>query len=93
MTTPYQERVFAEPVIYPDNEVLWQSAAKGLLMLKRCQSCNEFHCTQGLSATFVEAPTRFGFKPVAKERSTLSPSPEGLALLRLRWPTSLWMKA
>ena len=43
MTTPYQERAFSEPVIYPDNEVLWQSASKGILMLKCCKSCNEYH--------------------------------------------------
>ena len=88
MTTPYQERAFSEPAIYPDNEVLWQSAAKGTLMLKRCKSC-----TQDLFALCAEAPTRFGFSPVARALSTLSPSPEGLVLFRLHWPTSLWMRA
>jgi uncharacterized OB-fold protein len=43
MTTPYQDRELAEPLIYPDNLFFWESASKGTLMLKRCKSCNDFH--------------------------------------------------
>jgi uncharacterized OB-fold protein len=43
MTTPYQDRPLADPVVYPDNTSFWQAAAQGRLMLKRCNACGEAH--------------------------------------------------
>jgi hypothetical protein len=43
MTTPWQKRIFADPVVYPDNATFWQAASEGKLLLKRCIDCSEVH--------------------------------------------------
>ena len=43
MTTPYQDREFSDPAVYPDNASFWQAATQGRLMLKRCNACGEVH--------------------------------------------------
>ena len=43
MTTPWQKRIFADPVVYPDNATFWQPASEGQLLHKRCIDFSEVH--------------------------------------------------
>lgn len=43
MTTAWQNRTFAYPLVYPDNATLWQAASEERLLLKRCIDCGEVH--------------------------------------------------
>ena len=43
MATPWQERQFTDPVVYPDNVPFWEAAGQGRLLLKRCGACGDAH--------------------------------------------------
>ena len=43
MTTPYQPRVFDTPQIYAEAAQYFAAAAKGQLILKRCDACDALH--------------------------------------------------
>lgn len=43
MTTPYQNRKMAAPVVYPDNQPFWEAANRGELLVKWCLACNSAH--------------------------------------------------
>lgn len=43
MTTPYEDRPIAAPVVYPDNKPFWEAASEGRLLVKHCMACNQPH--------------------------------------------------
>ena len=43
MTTPYQERAIADPMMNVGDEPYFESAAQGKLLVKKCADCGEIH--------------------------------------------------
>lgn len=43
VTTPYQERTIAPPLVLPGDEPFWEAAAAGRLLVKRCADCARLH--------------------------------------------------
>ena len=43
MATIYQDRVITAPVTTPENQPYYDAAARGELLIKRCQACSAFH--------------------------------------------------
>ncbi len=43
MTTLYQDRAIAAPIVDPATEVFFTAAKQGVLMLRRCTKCHEAH--------------------------------------------------
>ncbi len=43
MTTPYQDRALAAPIIDPATEPYFNAAGQGVLRLRRCTACTQVH--------------------------------------------------
>ena len=43
MTTPYQDRSLAAPIVDPVTEPFWSAARQGVLRLRRCGACHQAH--------------------------------------------------
>lgn len=43
MTTLYQDRMLAAPIIDPATEQFWRAAAQGRLLIKYCPACGKHH--------------------------------------------------
>ncbi len=43
MTSMYQDRPLAAPVIDPASSTFWQAAAEGRLLIKHCAACGRHH--------------------------------------------------
>lgn len=43
MVTTYQSRTMAIPEVHPEHQAYWDAAAEGKLLIKQCDSCDEFH--------------------------------------------------
>ena len=43
MTTPYQDRALAAPIIDPATEPYFTAAGQGVLRLRRCTACTQVH--------------------------------------------------
>ncbi|WP_444984833.1 Zn-ribbon domain-containing OB-fold protein [Halomonas mongoliensis] len=43
MATPYQERELGAPALNPGDEVYFEAAREGRLLIKRCADCNQPH--------------------------------------------------
>ena len=63
MVTAYQTRIMAIPEVHPEHTEYWEATAKGKLLIKKCNLCDEFHyyprvicpnCTSD-KTTWVEA--------------------------------------
>ncbi len=43
MGTIYQQRKMSIPEIHPEHKEYWDAAAEGKLLIKKCDSCGEYH--------------------------------------------------
>lgn len=89
MSTPYQERPLAAPVIDAATEPFWQGTREGRFRLKRCTDCDQVHwyprslCPYCMGETeWVTASGRGEIYSVTVTRRG-SPVPYALAYVRL----------
>ena len=43
MSTPYQPREIAAPILDPSTEPYWNAAREGVLRIRRCTACRQLH--------------------------------------------------
>ena len=43
MTTPYQEKVIAAPLLNAENQAYFDAAGEGRLLVKHCKACGSYH--------------------------------------------------
>jgi uncharacterized OB-fold protein len=90
MSTMYENRKIAAPVVYPDNQSFWQAAGEGRLLVKHCNACKQRHwyprplCPHCGSADteFIEASGKGAVYSVSVTRRA-GPTPYAIAYVTL----------
>src|SRR4030095_16639052 len=89
MSTQYQDRPLAAPIVDPATEAYWNAAKEGVLRIRRCTACGQVHfyprpqCPFCLGATeWVDASGRGTIYSVSVTRKA-GPIPYAIAYVAL----------
>lgn len=88
MTTLYQDRPLAAPIIDPATEQFWRAAAQGHLWIKHCNACGKSHWYPRPLCPYCLADTQWkkaaGFGTIYSVSVTRpGPAPYAIAYVRL----------